>query len=112
MVAAINPDAETGPTGMFMGAGIFAFIAGGTLVSGLHPRWRSIATWYGLISRFIFGSLAFSAGVLIIGIAMTVRGILEQHGPFAGVVLWLSCVGAAMLVRSPVYDLVQNKRMR
>ena len=97
---------------MFIGAGIFALIACGTLVSGLHPRWRSTATWYGLISRSVFGSLAFSVGVLVIGISMTVRGIQDQHGPFAGVALWLFCGGAAMLVLGPVYDLIQSMRRR
>jgi hypothetical protein len=112
MFAVINPDAEVGPTGMFIMAGIFALVACGTLVSGLHPRWRGSAKWKAGILRSGFGSLAFSIGLLIMCAGLIVRGILDQHGSFAGVVLWLFCGGAAVLVLGPVYDLFQSMRRR
>ena len=106
----MNPDAEVGPTGMFILAGIFALVACGTLVSGLHPRWRPGAKWKGGVLRSAFGSVAFSVGLLIMCAGLIVRGMLDQHGSFAGVVLWLFCGGAAVLVVGPVYDLVQSMR--
>jgi len=110
MFAAINPDAEVGPTGMFIMAGIFALVACGTLVSGLHPRWRATAKWKVGVLRSAFGSLAFSVCLVIMYAGLIVRGILDQHGSFAGIVLWLFCGGAAVLVLGPVYDLVQSLR--
>src|SRR5438034_11529252 len=98
MLAAINPDAELGPPGMFIGAGIFALVACGTLVSCLHPRWRATAKWKGGVLRSTFGSLAFSLGLLIMCVGLVVRGVLDEHGPFAGVVLWLFCGGAVVLI--------------
>ena len=112
MFAAINPDAEVGPTRMFIMAGVFALVACGTLVSGLHPRWRASAKWKGGVLRSGFGSLAFSVGLLIMCAGLIVRGMLDQHGSFAGVVLWLFYGGAAVLVVGPVYDLVQSMRRR
>src|SRR5947209_8643610 len=98
MIAAIDPNTEMGATGMFVGAAIFALVACGTFVSGLHPRWRATAKWKGGVSRSPFGSVAFSVGLLIMSGGLIVRGILEQHGPFAGVVLWLFLGGAIVLV--------------
>jgi hypothetical protein len=112
MLAAIDPNAEMGPAGFFIFAGFLALIACGTLVSGLHPRWRATATWRGFISRSVFGSCAFSVGALIMGIGMVVRGILNQHGPLTGVVGLLYCSGATLLVLGPVYDLMRRMRRR
>jgi hypothetical protein len=112
MIAAIDPNAEMGATGMFVGAGIFALIAFGTLVSGLHPRWRDTAKWSGGVSRSPFGSTAFSVGLLIMSAGLTVRGMLDEHGPFTGPVLWLFLGGAAVLVLGPISDLVQSARRR
>ena len=112
MFAAVNSGAEVGPTGMFIGAGLFALIACGTLVSGLHPRWRAGAKWKGSVLRSPFGSVAFSAGLLIMGAALVVRGVLDQHGSFAGTPLWLLRAGTAGLVLGPVYDLIQSVRRR
>ena len=112
MFAAFNPGSELGPTGMFMGAGLFALIACGTLVSGLHPRWRAGAKWKGSVLRSPFGSVAFSAGLLIMGISIIVRGVLNQHGSFSGTSLWLIRIGTALLVLGPVYDLIQSVRRR
>jgi len=112
MVAVVNPDVEMGPLGMFVCAGFLALIACGVLVSGLHPRWRLGAKWRGGVLRSVFGSLAFSVGLLVMSIAMVVRGMLDQHGSFAGIVLWLFCGGAAALITGPVYDLIQNVRKR
>ncbi len=109
MLASFDPNAEMGPTGMFVGAGVFALIACGTLISGLHPRWRGTATWRGLISRSVPGSLLFSIGALIFGSALLLRGLLGQHGPFSGVPALLFWSGAALLVLGPVYDLVRSK---
>lgn len=97
---------------MFIGAGIFALVACGTLISGLHPRWRGTATWHGLVPRSVFGSLAFSVGVLIMAIAMVVCGVRDQPGPFVGVDLWLFFGGAALLVLGLVSDLVQSVRKK
>ena|SRR5438445_467690 len=110
MIATIDPNAEMGPTGMFIGAGIFALVACGTLISGLHPRWRATAKWKGGVLRSVFGSLAFGVGLLIMCAGLVVHGILDQHGPFAGTVLWLFWGGAAVLVLGPVYDLVQSMK--
>jgi hypothetical protein len=112
MFAAIDPNAEMGATGMFIAAGVLAVIACGTLVSGVHPRWRATAKWKGSLVRSPFGSVAFSVGLLIMSVGLVVRGIRDQHGPFAGVVLWLFCGGAAVLVFGPVFDLIQRVRRR
>jgi len=87
MFAAVNPDAELGPAGMFIAADFLALVACGTLVSGLHPHFRPTAKWRGDVPRSAFGSLTFSIGLLIMGVALVVRGILKQQGSFAGVVL-------------------------
>ena len=108
MFMAVNPDAELGPTGFFVLAGVCLLVACGTLVSGLHPRWRDTVKWRGGVLRSVVGSLFFSFGLLIMSVAMVVRGVLKQHGPLAGIVLWLFCSGAAFLVFGPVYDFLQN----
>ena len=112
MIAAIDPNAEMGPTGMFVGAAFLALVACGTLVSGLHPRWRATARWKGEVLRSPFGSTAFSVGLLIMSAGLIVRGVLDQHGPFAGAVLWLFGGGAAGLVLGTVFDLIQSVRRR
>jgi len=112
MFAAIDPDAEIGATGMFVAAGVLLLVACGTFVSGAHPRWRASARWNGGVVRSRFGSIAFSVGLLIMSAGLVVRGILDQHGPFAGVVLWLFCGGAVVLVLGPVYDLIQSMMRR
>ena len=110
MFAAIDPNEELSPTGFFIFAGVLALVALGTLVSGLHPRWRGTATWRGLTARSPTGSVLFSVGALIMGAGMVVRGVVEQHGPLAGVVLWLFGGGGVVLVLGPIYDLVHNRR--
>jgi len=65
MFAAIDLNEEMGPTGFFIFAGILAVVALGTLVFGLHPRWRRKATWRGLIARSPTGSVLFSVGALV-----------------------------------------------
>jgi hypothetical protein len=110
MLAAIDPNAEMGATGMFIGAGVLALVACGTLVSGLHPRWRATATWRGGVRRSVFGSSAFFVGLLIMSAALAVRGVLDQHGSFAGVPLFLLCGGTTVLVIGVCYDLVQSMR--
>jgi hypothetical protein len=112
MFATIDPNAEMGATGMFIGAGILAIVACGTLVSGLHPRWRAAAKWKGDLPRSAFGSVAFSAGLLTMSAGLIVRGMLGQHGPFTGAVLWLFWGGAVVLVLGPVYDLFRSMRRR
>ena len=112
MNAAVDPDAEMGPTGMFVGAAFLALVAFGALVSGLHPRWRANARWKGGVARSPFGTTAFSVGLLIMSAGLIVRGVLDQHGPFAGAVLWLFGGGAAVLVLGPVFDLIQSVRRR
>lgn len=109
MFAAISPRGEMSPTGFFVFAGLIALLAIGTLVSGLHPRWRSTATWRGLIPRSRAGTIAFSVGAFIMSAGMLMRGVREQHGPLAGVVLWLFAGGCLILVLGPVYDSVRNK---
>ena len=108
----MNPDAEMGPVGFFIGAGVLVLVALGTLVSGLHPRWRGTTTWRGLIARSPIGSGVFSVGALLMSAGMVVRGILQQHGPLAGVVLWLFAGGGVVLVLGPIYDLVQKGKAR
>jgi hypothetical protein len=108
MFAEINPNAEMGPTGFYVGAGIFMMVALGTFISGLHPRWRATAMWRGGVSRSAFGTISFSVGLVIMSAGMVVRGILNQHGPFAGIVLWLFGGGAALLVIGLVYDLLRS----
>jgi hypothetical protein len=110
MFAAIDPNAELGPTGFFVMAGICLLVACGTLASGLHPRWRATAKWRGGVARSVVGSLSFSFGLLIMSVAMVARGVLKQHGPLGGLVLWIFCSGAAFLILGPVYDLLQNVR--
>jgi len=58
-----------------------------------------------------FGSLAFSIGLLIMGVALVVRGMLRQQGSFAGCPMAL-CSGSAVLALGPVYDLVRGRRKR
>jgi hypothetical protein len=110
--AAIDPNEEMGSVGFFIFAGILILIALGTLISGVHPRWRAIATWRGLTARSVFGSVAFSAGAFIMAIGMVVRGVIEQRGPLAGIVLWLFAGGAVVLVLGPLGDLFQSVRRR
>ncbi len=112
MFSTVNPDAEVGPTGMFLLAGFLALVACGTLVSGLHPRWRTPAKWRGDVLRSAFGSLAFSVGLLIMGLALVVRGMLGQQGSFSGIVLWLFGSGGAVLALGPVYDLARGRKKR
>jgi hypothetical protein len=95
---------------MFLFSGVLALVACGTLASGLHPRWRITATWLGLIPRSVFGSLAFSSGVLLVGSAVLVRGVLNQHGPFTEAGELLVSTGASLLVLGPVYDLARSRR--
>src|ERR1043165_4776904 len=108
----IDPNAEMGATGMYIGAGLFALVACGTLVSGLHPQLRPTAKWKGSVLRSPFGSIAFSVGLLVMSAGLVVRGILDQHGPFAGAVFWLFCSGATVLVLGPIFDLIQSVRKR
>ncbi len=110
MFAALDPNAEMGPTGMFIAAGIFLLIALATLASGLHSRWRATAEWKGGVARSPFGTLAFSIGLLIMCAGFIVCGVLDQHGPFAGVVFWLFWGGVLVLVLGPVYDLIRSMR--
>jgi hypothetical protein len=107
-----NANAELGPTGSLVFAGFLALVACGTLVSGLHPRGRGTAKWRGDLCRSAFGSIAFSAGLLTMGVAMMVRTTLQQHGTLTGIVLWLFCGGAALVVLGPGYDLVRSVRRR
>jgi hypothetical protein len=95
---------------MLLFSGFLALVACGTLVSGLHPRWRNTATWLGLIPRSVFGSLAFSSGVLLVGSAMLVRAVLNQHGPFTEAGELLVSTGASLLVLGPVYDFARSKK--
>ena len=112
MFAVINPDAEMGPVGFYVGAGIFVMVALGILISGLHPRWRATAQWRGGLSRSVFGTLSFSVGVVIMSAGMMVRGILNQHGPFSGIALWLLIVGTALIALGPTYDLLRSMMRR
>jgi len=73
---------------------------------------RATAKWRAGVLRSAFGSLAFSVGLLIMGAALVARGILDRHGSFAGIVLWLFCGGVTVLAPGPVYDLVQSMRKR
>jgi hypothetical protein len=112
MLAAINPDAEMGPVGLFIFAVFLAIFALGTLVSALHPQWRGTTTWRGLIARSPIGSAVFLVGALLMSAAMVGRGILEQHGPLTGMVLWLFVGGGIVLVLGPIYDLVRQRKAR
>ena len=51
MLSTIDPKAEMGPLGMYLGAAFLALVACGTLVSGLHPRWQATAKWRGSITK-------------------------------------------------------------
>jgi hypothetical protein len=108
MFAGVDQNAELGPTGLYVGAGIFVLVALGTLISGLHPRWRASAKWRGGLSRSAFGTFSFSVGMLIMAVGMTVRGILNQHGPFAGIALWLFCGGTALVIIGLLHDLLRS----
>src|SRR4051794_27881162 len=105
MLASFDPNAEMGASGMFVLAGVLALVATGALVTGLRPRWRATATWREGVRRSVFGSAAFALGLLILGAAMVVRGVLDQHGSFAGVPLLLLCCGTAVLAIGIVYDI-------
>lgn len=104
MFAEINPDAEMGPVGFYVGAGIFLVLALGMLISGLHPQWRSTATWRYGVSRSVFGTLSFSAGLVIMSAAMVVGGILDQHGRSSRIALWLCSGGTTLIVLGVLYD--------
>ena len=108
-LAVIDPNAELGPTGMFVGAGVLLLVAAFTLVSGLHPRWRGTATWRGMISRSVRGTWLFSLGVVLLALALCVRGALDQKGPFTGASRSLFLTGAGLVVLGPVYDLFNRK---
>lgn len=110
MFAAIDPNEEMGATGMFIAAAVLALVACGTLISGLHPRWRATAKWKGGVARSPLGTLSFCLGLLIMCAGLVVRGVLDQHGPFTGLVLWLFGGGALVLVLGPVYDLIRSGR--
>lgn len=110
LFAIIDPNAEIGPVGLYIGAGFLTLVSLGTLVTGVHPRFRPAAKWQGGSPRSAFGSIAFSTGLLIMCAGLVVRGLLNQHGPFAGVALYLLCGGVALSMLGPVYDLVQNSK--
>jgi hypothetical protein len=110
IIAATNPGADFGLAGVLLFAGVPVLVACGILVSGLHPRWRNTATWLGLISRSVFGSLAFAIGVLMIGSALLLRGVLNQHGAFAEAGELLVSTGATLLVLGPVFDFARRKK--
>jgi hypothetical protein len=103
-------DAELGPAGNLVLAGFLTVLASGTLFSGLHPRLRITAKWRGDLDRSAFGSLSFSVGLLTMAGAMVVRTVLHQQGPLAGIVLWLCCAGAILVVSGPGYDLARGVR--
>lgn len=66
-------------------------------------------------SRFAgkkFASREVSIGLLLMCVAMVVRGILDQHGPLAGVVLWLFAGGGLVMVFGPIYDMTRNRKVR
>lgn len=107
----LHPKAEFGSTDSFIGAGLLALVAGAVLVSALYPRPRGAAERRADFLRSEFSSVAASVGLLIMSIAMVVRGILDQHGPLAGVVLWLFCGGAFLLaILGPAYDFFRRRR--
>lgn len=106
--ATINPDAEMGPVGFYVGAGLFLVLALGMLISGLHPQWRATATWRGGISRSVFGTLCFSVGLVIMSAGMVVRGVLNQHGSFAGIPLWPFGGGTFLIVLGVLYDWLRS----
>ena len=112
MFAAIDPNEEMSRAGFFIFAGILILVALGTLISGVHPRSRANATWRGLTARSVFGSVAFSAGAFIMAIGMVIRGVIEQRGPLAGIVLWFFAGGAVVLVLGPDCDLLQSVKRR
>src|ERR1035437_7172419 len=112
MYAIINPDSEIGPTGCVVAAGVLALIAFGTFVTAVHPRWRGTSKWRGGVARSVFGSGAFAVGLLIMGVAMLVRSLQHQHGPFAGLVLWLFVSGGVLVVIGPAVDLIHSARKR
>jgi hypothetical protein len=112
MFAAIDPNEEMSPVGFFIFAGILILVALGTLISGVHPRWRATAAWRGIAARSIFGSVAFSAGAFMMATGMVVRGVIEQRGPLAGIVLWLFAGGAVVLALGPLGDLLQSVTRR
>ena len=108
MLSAIDPNAEMGPPGMYLGAAFLALVACGTLVSGLPPRWRATAKWRGNVRRSPFGSFAFCSGLLIMGAGMVVCGAQNQHGPMKGAAAILFWAGVVVLVLGPVYDLISS----
>jgi hypothetical protein len=112
MFAAIDPNAEMSSAGFFVFAGILILVGSGTLISGVHPRWRATATWRGLTARSVFGSVAFSVGAFIMAIGMLARGVIEQRGPLAGIVLWLFAGGVVVLILGPLYDWLQSVKRR
>ena len=112
MIIAINSHAEVGPTGMFICAGFCVLIAAGILVSGLHPRWRATASWRRSLPRSLFGTMAFSFGLLVMGAGLVVRGMLDQHGPFIGAAARLFAGGGAVFLLGPLYDEIRSFRRR
>jgi hypothetical protein len=97
---------------MFICAAFCAVVAVGILISGLHPRWRATASWRRSLPRSLFGTLAFSFGLLILGAGLVVRGVLDQHGPFTGAAGRLFVGGGAVLLLGMFYDEIRSFRRR
>ena len=109
-IADISPETEIGPTGLYIMAGMFCCLACGVLLTSVHSRWSGKASWIGGLQRSAVGSILFAVGLLVMSGGLILRGIENQQGPLAGIVLWFFAGGVFVLVCGPLFDLIRSRK--
>jgi hypothetical protein len=88
MLATIDTNSDQ--LGQFFMAGILAFIACDTFISGFPANRRATAKWKRGWRRTLFGTIAFSTGAGMICVALLLHiAINGPRAPFTGIALWL-----------------------
>jgi hypothetical protein len=104
-----------GLRGHFIAAGLLV-LAGAAVLGSAWFEWSDAARKLGAVQRLgdffraEVRSLAFAVGFAIMAIAIVIRGLLNQRGSLAGVVLWLFLGGVAILFLGEAYDFIRNRR--
>jgi hypothetical protein len=110
-----HPKAGFGPPDCFVAAGLLV-LAGAAVLGSAWLEWSAAARKLGVprrLGEFLrseVNSLAFAVGFSIMAVAMVVRGILDQRGPLAGIVLLLLLGGVAILFLGEAYDFIRKRR--